>query len=63
MKELASIYRDLSNILERIGALAADVGCLHSNAYELTTMGGPEKRRFFCPDCGEDIEEDFHELG
>ncbi|MHA2046600.1 MAG: hypothetical protein ACW99G_17570 [Candidatus Thorarchaeota archaeon] len=57
---LYSIYSDIKDSLMRLELLLAEVGCLHLNSYEITTMDGSNLRKYLCPDCGESIEEEIH---
>lgn len=57
---LYTIYQDIKSAVGRLEILLADIGCLHVNKYEITTMDGTNLRRYLCPDCGESIEEEIH---
>ena len=57
---LYSVYKDLKSAVGRIEVLLAEVGCLHLDKIEITTMDGTNLRRYICPDCNEQIEEEIH---
>jgi len=59
---LYSIYTDIRGCVERLEVLLANVGCLHMNRFDVTTLGSPN-RRYVCPDCGETIVEEFDVQG
>lgn len=58
---LLGIYREIKSALNRLEVVLAEIGCVHSNKYEMTTMDGTNLRQYMCPDCGESIEEEIHE--
>lgn len=56
------IYSDIKSALGRLEVLLADVGCLHLNKFDVTTMDGTNLRRYICPDCAETIEEEIQNV-
>lgn len=58
--ELAQIQDLLVTALSKLKILLSEVGCTHSNAIDVTTMGGGNKTKQLCPDCGETIEEEIN---
>ncbi len=57
--ELAQIKDLATTIVTKLNVLLADVGCPHSNAISVTTMGPGNTAKYLCPDCGETIEEEI----
>ena len=64
-KQLTEIRDLLKACLERLNFSLADIGCVHANAIDVTTMGGGNTKIQLCPDCGETIESEinYEELG
>lgn len=58
-KRLLELHQHLGDALRLVAAELEGEKCLHDEAMELTTMGGPENRKFWCSECGESWEEEF----
>ena len=58
--ELYKVYQSLKDSMMILQLMLAEVGCVHSNSIEVTTMDGTNTRKFFCQDCGETIEEEIN---
>jgi hypothetical protein len=57
--ELAQIRDLLKSVVSRLDNLLSDVGCVHANAIDVTTMTDDNMNKYLCPDCGETIEEEI----
>jgi transposase-like protein len=52
--DLLQVYRDAKAVVRKLQLLIAEVGCLHRNKRNITTMGGADDvQKFYCPDCGD----------
>jgi len=57
--DLYAVYSQIKDALGKLELLVADLGCLHPDAIDVTTMDGSNVRRSLCPDCGATIEEEI----
>ena len=59
--ELYKVYQSLKDAGSVLQLMLAEVGCVHSNAEDVTTMDGSNTRKFYCMDCGETIIEEIND--
>ena len=57
--ELQQVKDLILAAVSKLTILLADVGCVHTNAIDVTTMGPDNKAKYLCPDCGETMEEEI----
>ena len=57
-QDLQELYTEAVSIVQRLQQMIlAEVGCLHRNKLNITTMGGSDEvQKYFCPDCGVTFE-------
>jgi hypothetical protein len=61
-KDLIQLQQLLTEALRLVSRqIVEHEGCFHDERIETTTMGSPDKRKFWCPQCGETIYEEFEE--
>ena len=56
-EDLYSVYKEVKAALVKLEAIMSEVGCLHIDAYNVTTFTD-HGRRYYCPDCGETYTEE-----
>ena len=56
---LYQAYNEVKAALGKLELLMADLGCLHPNRFDVTTMDGSGKTKELCPDCGVVLEEEI----
>ena len=56
---LQKAHAQMKSALALMDLLLADLGCLHPNAFDVTTMDGSSKTKSLCPDCGAMMEEEI----
>ena len=60
-QSLAAIRDHLVQATELLAGMIDEHGCLHENREDISTMGGGP-RKFYCPDCDTQIEEEWDDV-
>lgn len=54
---LGALYTTLKSAATQLEIILAEIGCIHNNKVNVSTMDGGPLQSYFCPECGETIEE------
>jgi len=56
---IESVRNSLLDLARTLDSMLIDTGCTHADKLDISTMGNPKMRKFYCHDCDETIEEEW----
>ncbi len=54
---LGALYTTLKSAVSQLEIILAEIGCIHNNKVNVSTMDGGVLQTYYCPECGVTIEE------